>query len=236
MLEDEVIQPSTSPWASPIVLVCKKDNSYRFCVDYRKLNEVTHKDAYPLPRIDDTLNTLAGSKWFSTLDLLKNLIFLSSTEGKKHTNANSLSRLPCRQCGRETHGEVVIIATTQLSAVEDLRELQLSDPVIGPVFKSKLQNVHPPDSELKALSKSTRRLYQIWNQLVIHENRLYRQYQKTNNDDSVILQLIVPESKREQVLTEMHGGTMSRHLGEEKTLARICQRFYWPGYFNDVRD
>lgn len=70
MLANKVIQPSKSPWASPIVLVRKKDNSLRFCVDYRKLNDVTHKDAYPLPRIDDTLNTLAGSKWFSTLDLL----------------------------------------------------------------------------------------------------------------------------------------------------------------------
>ena len=57
MLKDKVVQPSKSPWASPIVLVRKKDNSFRFCVDYRKLNEVTHKDAYPLPRIDDTLNT-----------------------------------------------------------------------------------------------------------------------------------------------------------------------------------
>ena len=69
MMKKNVIQPSSSPWASPIVLVQKKDGSTRFCVDYRKLNAVTRKDAYPLPRIDETLDTLYGSKWFSTLDL-----------------------------------------------------------------------------------------------------------------------------------------------------------------------
>ena len=55
-----------SPWASPVVLVHEKDGKIRFCVDYRKLNKVTK---YPLPRIDDTLQALAGSKWFSSLDL-----------------------------------------------------------------------------------------------------------------------------------------------------------------------
>ena len=70
MLKRDVIQPSKSPWASSIVIVRKKDGSARFCVDYRKLNMVTRKDAYPLPRIDDTLDTLSGSQWFSTLDLL----------------------------------------------------------------------------------------------------------------------------------------------------------------------
>lgn len=69
MLGQGVIQPSCSPWASPIVLVKKKDGKFRFCIDYRKLNVVTKKDTYPLPRVDDLLDALSGSRYFSTLDL-----------------------------------------------------------------------------------------------------------------------------------------------------------------------
>ena len=68
MLEQGVIEPSNSPWSSPIVLVCKKDGSYRFCVDYRLLNKATIGDAYPIPRVN--FDQLAGSQWFSTLDLM----------------------------------------------------------------------------------------------------------------------------------------------------------------------
>ncbi|GBL92230.1 Transposon Ty3-I Gag-Pol polyprotein [Araneus ventricosus] len=69
MVDNGIIEESSGPWASPIVLVKKKDGSTRFCVDYRKLNEITKKDSYPLPRIDDTLDALNGSQWFTTLDL-----------------------------------------------------------------------------------------------------------------------------------------------------------------------
>ena len=69
MLRRGVIEPSDSPWSSPVVLVKKKDGTWRFCVDYRKLNAVTVKDSYPLPRIADTLSRLEGATLFSSMDL-----------------------------------------------------------------------------------------------------------------------------------------------------------------------
>ena len=68
LLQRNVVKKSNSPWSSPVVLVTKTDCSQRFCVDYRLVNAFTVKDAYPLPRIDDSLSALSGAKWFSTLD------------------------------------------------------------------------------------------------------------------------------------------------------------------------
>ena len=67
--ERGIISPSQSPWSAPIVVAYKKDGSLRTCIDYRKLNNVTRKNAYALPNINDILQSLHGAKWFSSLDL-----------------------------------------------------------------------------------------------------------------------------------------------------------------------
>ena len=69
MAERDLIEPSTSPWSSPAIIVPKKNGGIKFCIDYRRLNKVTIPDSMPLPRCDDSLDALGGSKWFSILDL-----------------------------------------------------------------------------------------------------------------------------------------------------------------------
>ena len=69
MLDKGVIERSNSPWSSAIVMIKKKDGSTRCCIDYRRVNELTVKDAYPLPMTEDCFDALYGSQWFSTLDL-----------------------------------------------------------------------------------------------------------------------------------------------------------------------
>ena len=68
-LDRNVIRPSCSPYAAPVVLARKKDGKLRMCIDYRSLNAKTHKDAYPLPRIEEALEALNGAKYFASLDL-----------------------------------------------------------------------------------------------------------------------------------------------------------------------
>ncbi|KAE9051323.1 hypothetical protein PR001_g1555 [Phytophthora rubi] len=68
-LELDLIRPSTSPWASPVLMIRKPDGGIRFCIDYRRLNAVTIKDCYPMPLIDDILDVLAGAKLLSTMDI-----------------------------------------------------------------------------------------------------------------------------------------------------------------------
>jgi hypothetical protein len=69
LLETGFIHPSSSPWGAPVIFVSKKDGTQRLCVDYRALNEVTIKNKYPLPRIDDLFDQLRGACVFSKINL-----------------------------------------------------------------------------------------------------------------------------------------------------------------------
>lgn len=87
LLTTGVIRESESPFSSPIVVVRKKNGQVRLCVDYRKLNLQTVKDAYALPRLDDTFTALSGSKWFSTLDLKSGYYQIEVAESDKPKTA-----------------------------------------------------------------------------------------------------------------------------------------------------
>jgi len=82
-----VVCPSNSPWSSPVILIPKKDGTYRFCIDYRKINAITKKDVYPLPRIEDALDNLGGAKYFSILDLISGFYQIEVDERDREKTA-----------------------------------------------------------------------------------------------------------------------------------------------------
>ena len=87
MLENGIIEVSTSDWASPIVLVKKKDGSLHLCVDYRRLNSVSQFDAYPMPRVDDLIDQIGQAKFISTLDLTRGYWQVPVAEEARHKTA-----------------------------------------------------------------------------------------------------------------------------------------------------
>jgi len=93
MLETGVIEPSNSNWASPVFLVKKKDGMFRFCIDYRRVNAISKKDAYPIPDIQDALDNLWGAQYSATFDLLSRHWQLGMTERAKETSVF------CTRCG-----------------------------------------------------------------------------------------------------------------------------------------
>ena len=87
LLQQGFIKPSKSPWASPIVMVKKKDNNYRMCIDYRALNKVSVKDAYPMPSASSCFQQLSGARWFCSTDLASGYWQVKMSEGSKDKTA-----------------------------------------------------------------------------------------------------------------------------------------------------
>lgn len=92
LIDTGVVERSNSPWGFPVVLVPKKDDTYRLCVDYRRLNEVTKKDAYPLPSISSLVSNLGGAKYFTTLDASRGYFQVEMDERDKEKTAFTCHR------------------------------------------------------------------------------------------------------------------------------------------------
>ena len=113
MLSSGVVRESSSPWASNVVLVRKKDNTLRFCIDFRKLNSRTIRNAHSLPRIEETLDSLNGACWFSSLDLCSGYWQVEVEEADKPKTAFTVGPMGFYECNRMPFGLTNSPATFQ---------------------------------------------------------------------------------------------------------------------------
>ena len=115
LLELGIIRESSSPWASPVLLVPKKDGELRFCIDYRKLNDITVKNRYPLPFVQDIFDQLGGASVFSTLDMRSGYHQVPLTEDAIpktafvcHRGQYEFTRVPFGLCNAPSHYQAIM--------------------------------------------------------------------------------------------------------------------------------
>jgi dUTPase len=125
MLAANVIRESSSPWASNVVLVRKKDNTLRFCIDFRRLNNRTVRNAHPLPRIEETLDALKGAVWFSSLDLCCGYWQVEVEECDRPKTAFTVGPLGFYECNRMPFGLTNSPATFQALMEKVIADLNL---------------------------------------------------------------------------------------------------------------
>ena len=174
------------------------------------------------------------ARWLETLQQYNFKIV--HRRGRLHTNADALSRLPCSQCKRDTHScpETTreTVAVIDVSSTQNLRNQQLQDELVGVVLQAKEKDIKPSEREVKSMIL---RLEDFSNLESASSKRcLYRNNQPVDGHHT--LQLVVPASIKDNILRDLHEGIMGGHLGEDKTMERVKERFYWPGYSKDVTD
>ena len=126
MLDAGVIRPSNSPWCNAIVLVRKKDGSLRFCINFRRLNALTVKDSHPLPCICETLESLAGTAHYTTIDMNSGFWQVPMDEESKQYTAFSLGSMGLYECESMPFGLCNAPPTFQRLMLNCLGELNLT--------------------------------------------------------------------------------------------------------------
>ena len=177
--------------------------------------------------------------------------------GLKHINADALSRRPCVGSGckycakleekeelqRKDHGEYISYSTTGTTGTdsdrrwsqEELREAQMKDTDIQPVLQWKEEGETRPTWQVIAPhSEATKSYWSQWESLLLEEGVLYRLWETPAGERSV-KQLVVPKEMRPQLLQQLHSSPTAGHLGVNKTLGRVRERFYWVQCSKDVR-
>ena len=130
LLSTGVIRPSKSPFASPIVLVRKKNGKIRLCVDYRKLNELTVKDSYALPRIEEVLDSLHGARYFTTIDMKSGYHQVEVEESHKERTSFTVGPLGFYEYNKMQFGLTNNPATYQRHMEDCLGDMNLNICII----------------------------------------------------------------------------------------------------------
>ena len=116
---------------------------------------------------------------------------------------------------------------------QTLCQLQLDDPTTGVVLQAVEKNQKPEAGVIARGEPEVRRLIQLWDRLLVEEGLLKRKYD-SEAGKKIWMQLVVPHALREEIIQELHAGPLEGHLGEDKTLGKVKEWFYWPGMQQDV--
>ncbi|KAF0738526.1 hypothetical protein Ae201684P_019574 [Aphanomyces euteiches] len=265
-LELGLICPSTSPWASLALIIRKPDGSIRFCIDYGQLNDVTIKDSYPLPRIDDLLDVLGNAKYFSTMDVASaywNFTVLHRP-GQSMGCADGLSRLPIsmitRSAAARAASSTAHATTTPLeppaSTSSEQPTLDL-DPDLPPYTDDSYQLPLTPlaraqagdpfvvamkayiqDSAIPTDPSMMTLVTRSHDQYAVQGNILYRRCILKTPIRNPELQLapVIPLAWTKRILQLCHDSTLAGHFGVSRTIDRVRRVAYWQGWRSDVHE
>ena len=173
------------------------------------------------------------ARWLKSLQELNFTIV--HRKGKVHNNTDTLSRMPCRQCGRvQLLLENTVVANTAIGGetANTIQQLQSEDRILRSIIESKQNNSSPPQ---RLQGKEGQRLLQLWNQLHLKDGVLCCRLPGKLRSE-LCDKIVIPSCLHQETLQEIHEGAVGGHLGFEKTLEKVKERFYWPGQYKDAQE